>query len=166
VTAVEVRFSKYDGRAHRHTVGQLLGEDEHGVWLGSPPGTLVHYLYAGVEVPGRSALVRLIPPGGWWTAIFFAGDREPAIYCDITMPAHWLGPAEVTFIDLDLDVEQYRDGRVVLLDEDEFAEHTSSLGYPPEVIVQASAAAQHVLAAIAAGQEPFRSAYLSWLSRV
>ena len=174
-TEIDVRFSKYNGRAHRRTTGRLLGEDEHGIWLGSAPGTPVHYLNsgdepagglepgAGVEVPGKVALVRLIPPGGWWTAIFFAGDSEPAIYCDITMPARWPSPTEVTFVDLDLDVEQYRDGRVVLLDEDEFAEHQVRFGYPSEVIDQASAAAQHVLAAIADGQEPFKSTYHGWL---
>ena len=173
-----MRFTKYNGRAHRRTAGWRLGEDEHGIWLGSPPGTLVTYINsgaepdggidpgAGIEGPGKVALVRLIPPAGWWTAIFFAGDGEPAIYCDITMPARWPSPAEVTFVDLDLDVEQYRDGRVVLLDEDEFAEHQVSLGYPSEVIDQASAAAREVLAAITDGQEPFKSTYRDWLSRV
>ena len=43
----------------------------------------------------------------------------------------------VTAVNLDLDVVRYFDGRVEVLDEDEFAEHQVQLGYPAELITQA-----------------------------
>lgn len=166
MTTIDVSFTKYDGRPHRHTTSRLLGTDEHGTWLGSPTGTVVHFISAGARVPGRVAQVRLIPPGGWWTAIFLAGEPEPRLYCDITTPAQWPSPQAVTFIDLDLDVEQFRNGEVTLLDEDEFAENQVLLGYPGEVIAEARAAAEHLMAAVTEAREPFGSTYQSWLSRV
>jgi protein associated with RNAse G/E len=163
---VEVLFSKWDGRPHRRTVERLLGTDEHGTWLGSPVGRVVHYIAADARVASKSPAVRLIPPGGWWSAIFFGGDREPAIYCDVTSVAQWPSPDRVTMIDLDLDVELWRDGDLKLLDEDEFAEHQLSFGYPDEVIASARQAADHLVTAIKSGQEPFATVWQSWLNRV
>lgn len=163
---VEVRFSKWDGRPHRHTVERLLGTDRHGTWLGSPVGRIVHYIAADARVASKSPSVRLIPPGGWWSAIFFGGDREPALYCDVTTVAEWPAPDRVTMIDLDLDVELWRDGELKLLDEDEFAEHQLTFGYPAEVIREAARAASFLVTAISSGQEPFATTWQSWLKRV
>jgi hypothetical protein len=38
VTDVRVVYRKFDGRLHWQTNLRRLGEDEHGVWLGTPPG--------------------------------------------------------------------------------------------------------------------------------
>jgi uncharacterized protein len=166
VSTIDVSFTKYDGRPHRHTTSRLLGTDEHGTWLGSPAGTIVHFIKAGARVANPVPQVRLIPPGGWWTAIFLGGEPEPRLYCDITTPALWPSPAAVTFIDLDLDVEQFRDGAVTLLDEDEFAENQVLLGYPPDVVAGALAAAEHLMTAVTGAHEPFDTTYLRWLSQV
>ena len=45
-------------------------------------------------------------------------------------------------IDLDLDVVRFRDGRVEVLDEDEFGQHQATLGYPPHMINQPATTAQ------------------------
>ena len=52
-------------------------------------------------------------------------------------PAVWHGEDLVRAVDLDLDVIRGTTGRVWVDDEDEFAEHRVSLGYPDEVIEQA-----------------------------
>ncbi len=36
---VRVVFTKFDGSLHWHQTMQYLGEDEHGTWLGGPPGS-------------------------------------------------------------------------------------------------------------------------------
>jgi protein associated with RNAse G/E len=166
VTEVEVLYSKWDGRPHRHTIERLLGTDEHGIWLGSPTGRIVHYIGAGARVASKAPSVRLIPAGAWWSAIFFGGDREPAVYCDVATIAEWPSPAQVTMIDLDLDVELWRDGELKLLDEDEFAEHQLAFGYPAEVITEAAKAASFLVTAISAGQEPFATVWQKWLKQV
>ena len=55
------------------------------------------------------------------------------IYVNVTTrPA--LDQGTVSAVNLDLDVVRWRDGRVEVLDEDEFAEHQVLLGYPAELI--------------------------------
>lgn len=68
-------------------------------------------------------------------------------------------------VDLDLDVVLTREGRLFVDDEDEFAEHQVLLGYPAEVIALAEQWRDTILAAVAAGEEPFASVEHDWLRR-
>ena len=168
VNPVDVVLRKYDGRLHRWVTARHLGEDEHGVWLGTPAGTKVHYNYGSRRIgTTRLDAVRLIPPGRWWIAMFTAEPADREIYCDICRPAVWTSPAEVTVVDLDLDLARFRPGRrVVLEDEDEFAANARTYGYPPEVITRATTAAAEVHAALTAGAEPFGDAARPWLEKL
>ena len=163
--SVDVVLRKYDERPHRRTTTRRLGEDEFGVWLGSPRGTVVTYSY-GAKKPERTrhAAVRVIPPGRWWCAIFFAEPSTRDVYCDIIAPARWESPAEVTLVDLDLDVLRYRPGgRVEVEDEDEFRRNTDVFGYPPDVVAEATAAAQELRTALTADVEPFATHWRRWM---
>jgi len=159
-------FTKYDGSLHWHQTMQFLGEDEHGIWLGARSGATAQ---RGNEPPVRfdAPSVQLIPAGQWWTAVFNGPPARVEVYCDIATPAQWRSPAEVTMIDLDLDVVRMRaDHRVFVDDEDEFAEHQVRYGYPPDVISHAEQAAANLLAAVTAGVEPFGSTSEAWLDKV
>src|SRR5919205_2466834 len=117
---VEVVFVKYDGRPHRSYPARFLGVDEHGTWLGVVSGT---WCRVGEQPTQRDEpYVLLVPDHAWWTAMFNAAPRRSEIYCDVTTPATWAGHAEVTVVDLDLDVRRRRWGTIERLDEDEFAE--------------------------------------------
>lgn len=143
-----------------------LGEDEHGVWLGSEAGGTMRK-GDGPVVPIGHAHVGLIPHDSWWTAWFNAEPERIDVYCDITTPPEWRTSGEVTMVDLDLDICRLRrGGDVVLLDEDEFAAHQVKYGYPPKVIDGARAAAAVLYAAVADRSEPFADAYRSWLALV
>lgn len=163
---VDVVFRKFDGRLHRRAVEIHLGEDEWGTWLGVPAGTEVYYASADVSRVDRHRGVRLIPRDGWFTAMFFAPTRSLEMYCDVVAPADWTGSAQVSMVDLDLDVTRTHRGLVELLDEDEFAVHQVSYGYPTEVITQAAESAQRILTASRDRAEPFGSHYVSWLDLV
>ena len=163
---VRIVYTKYDGRLHWHQTMLYLGEDEHGVWLGAPAGSTVRW---GSEQPivleGPSA--ELIPPGRWWTATFNGEPAKTEIYCDISTPPEWPSENEVTMVDLDLDVLRLRaDGQVLIVDEDEFAEHQVRYRYPADVVTRAEQAAAWLHQAISAGVEPFGSRYRDWLRRV
>jgi hypothetical protein len=146
---------------------RYLGTDAHGVWLGAPGGTPSQ---RGSEPPIilKQPWVQLIPAGDqWWSGAFNGPPAATEIYCDIGTPARWVNSAEVTMVDLDLDVVRLRaDRRVLLLDEDEFAEHQVRYAYPAEMIRQASQAAAELLAAVSAGVQPFGTDYLSWLEMI
>jgi uncharacterized protein len=168
VIARDVRlvYTKYDGSLHWHQTMTYLGEDEHGVWLGAPAGSFVQ---RGDEprVFFNHHIVGLMPHGRWWTAVFNAEPAETEIYCDISTPPKWPHPGEVTMVDLDLDVMRMRaDQSVLLVDEDEFAEHQVRYGYPAEVISQARQAAAWLMAAIKDGAEPFAGSYRAWLDQM
>ncbi|GAA3339575.1 hypothetical protein GCM10020358_23800 [Amorphoplanes nipponensis] len=79
--------------------------------------------------------------------MFFAPTRRLEMYCDITAPAEWAGPAQVSLVDLDLGVTRTHRGRVALLDEEESAAHQVSYGYPGEVIEAVAEAARQIVAA-------------------
>ena len=70
-------------------------------------------------------------------------------------------------VDLDLDVVRVRaDGRVLIVDQDEFAGHQVWYGYPADVVSQAEEAAVWLHRAISEGAEPFTADYRDWLRRV
>lgn len=170
---MRVVYTKYDGSLHWHQVMRYLGEDEHGIWLGGPAGSTTQ---RGDEPPIvlGEPFVQLFPAGQWWTATFNGDPARTEIYCDIGTPPRWQWPAdgaadlaEVTMVDLDLDVLRLRaDQRVFVVDEDEFAVHQVRYGYPPEVISEAERAAAFLLDVISAKAEPFGAVYQDWLDMV
>jgi len=161
---VEVILRKYDGRLHRRVRTRRLGTDRHGLWLGTPKGTTVHYHY-GHRRTGttRHDAVRLVPDGQWWIAMFVAAPAEREVYCDICLPPRWTAPDEVTVVDLDLDLSRFRTGRVDLEDEDEFAANAARFAYPHAVVTGATTAAGDLYRRLTERAEPFGAAPLAWL---
>ena len=162
---MEVVFRKFDGRLHRRSISRRLGEDEHGIWLGNPVGSVVH-TPKGPWPPSVRSSVRLIPRQGWWSALFFANSDTVDVYCDVCTTPSWSDPDTVTLLDLDLDVMRTVDGRTEVHDEDEFAEHQLRYGYPEDVIRNALAARDWLASAIDADTEPFASGFRPWLAKV
>ena len=105
--------------------------------------------------------MKLITPDSWWTAVWNeGGDFE--IYVDIATPPRWDGD-RVTMIDLDLDVVRHRDGRTLVLDEDEFDEHRVSLGYPPDLVDRARTTTAAVFLDVERRIPPFDATGAQWL---
>ena len=160
-----VRFTKWGGTLHWHFELERLGEDEHGVWLGAPVGTRMQ---RGSEPPitEQSGCVQLVPRAGGWAALWNR-TRDVEIYVDIASEPVWSDDGSVvTLVDLDLDVVRWRDGRVEILDEDEFAEHQVALGYPAAVIAAAEATTAEMVRALTERIEPFDTVGPSWLGRL
>lgn len=164
---IQVRYTKWDGSLHWHFDTVALGEDENGLWVGAPDGTPVR---RGDERPIRSqAFALLVPRQGWWTAVWNEASPDGTgfsfeLYLDITTPPEWSGDT-VTAVDLDLDVARRPDGTTLLLDEDEFDQHSSRYGYPPAVVAGARAAAAAMMPAVESRTEPFGEVGPAWLRR-
>jgi uncharacterized protein len=160
-SVVRFEFTKYDGRSHWHFPAQRLGADEYGVWFGARRGVL---LQRGTEPPISWAcdFVVLVPQRGDWVACFNGAGRYP-LYIDVTGPVT-TQDGVVQAADLDLDVVRLSDGKVQLLDEDEFAEHQLSYGYPGLLTQQAQATAEWLLAAVRQRREPFGTVGARWLA--
>ncbi|WP_218108414.1 DUF402 domain-containing protein [Actinacidiphila rubida] len=160
---VEVR--KYDGALSGRWTAGRLGQDEHGVWLGTAQGVPVQSDAGGW--PNRFPHVMVIPRGQWWIATFCA-DPGPELYGDICTVPEWNADRTVLHaVDLDLDVVRPRGGTAYSKDEDEFAEHRVRFGYPDHVVARARQTCHWLMAAARRdghGAEPFASAYRDWLS--
>ena len=78
---------KFDGSLHWHFSMDHLGDDEHGVWLGGPPGTV---LQRGAEPPivQQHAFALLVPASGSWIASWNTGGPY-AVYVDVTTRPEW-----------------------------------------------------------------------------
>lgn len=164
---VHVDFRKYPDTVHWQIQMHRLGADGHGQWLWAPSGTPYRRGDEPIRYFTRLA-VKLVPPTGWWTAIWNA-DGDPAFYVDIISPPQWHGrPTEasrVTMIDLDLDLVGHRNGEVSIVDEDEFAEHQALLSYPPYLVDGARIATARVYNNASTGVEPFGGTAAAWMER-
>lgn len=157
-------MTKWGGRPHWEYDATFLGADEHGEWLGCPVGTF--YARPGMELLAKFAGVVLIPVGGAaHLAAFNDENAGAATYVDMTTPATWEGNV-LRAVDLDLDVVKLHDGTVYLDDEDEFAEHQVTFGYPADVVAMAERSAAEVLAAVRQGTAPYDGTADAWLARL
>ena len=163
---MRIEYSKWDGRLHWHFDLDMLGEDEHGLWLGGRRGCA---LQRGHEAPifEQHGFVFLVPATGQWLASFSSasGATDVDVYVDVTDTPQRLADG-VRAIDLDLDIVRWRDGRVIVDDEDEFLEHQRVFGYPPDVIAAAEATAAQLFDDVRARTEPFGDAPSAWLARL
>lgn len=153
---VHVDYRKYPDVPHWRYDMYRLADDEHGVWLWAPAGTLCARGGDPPE-PAPSVFIKLVTPGAWQTAIWNA-DGEYELYVDIGTPPRWVENT-VQMIDLDLDIVVRRGrGEPELLDEDEFAAHRVEFAYPPRLVAGARAAAAAAMTAIGADREPYVTA--------
>ena len=161
---IRVVMTKWGDRPHWQYDAVYLGADEHGDWLGCPTGTF--YSRPGMEFVATFAGVVLVPNGGAAHLAAFNDQNAKAwTYVDMTTPPVWDWSA-LRAVDLDLDVVKLQDGSVYLDDEDEFAEHQLTFGYPPEVIAMAQRTAAEVLAAVRTGVAPYDGSADLWLARL
>jgi hypothetical protein len=169
-TRVRCEMTKWGGRPHWRYEAVVLGEDDHGTWLGFAAGTA--YSRPGSSFVADRPHVGVVPRGGaWHLATFYRGEghRWPKlghsgvqVYVDMTSPAEWDG-LTLRAVDLDLDVVRGFNGTVIVDDEDEFAEHQVAFDYPADVVAAAEASRDAVLAAVQAGHPPYDGTSDRWL---
>lgn len=161
---LELRYTKWDGRAHWRYALHPLGSDRYGRWLVARTGEPEQ---RGAEPPitREHDTAVLIPQDGYWIGHWNAGDPLE-IYVDVTTRPV-IDSGVINAVDVDLDVVRWRaDQRVEVLDEDEFAEHQVAMSYPAEVITQARTTTAWLVEAMTARVEPFGDVGDGWLARV
>ncbi len=163
---VTIDFRKHPDTPHWHFSMYRLGVDGYGTWLWSPDGSMAR---RGTEpaITMRGRHVKLIPEDAWWTAIW-AEDlpdvERPDLFIDIVTPPRWTGSV-VTMTDLDLDIGRWDDGRVEVFDEDEFAEHRETLGYPDHLVDRARTTTAKLYLDVLNRTEPFDAVARRWMER-
>ena len=152
---VTVNARKYDGRIRRSWPGGLVSERDGLITLLARfSETHVHSdlgtIHAGTVSLEHFWLDR------WYNVFQFreADGTPKAIYSNIAMPATFDG-AVIDYVDLDIDVIRWPDGRVEVLDRDDFEENSITFGYPDDVKKAAENALDDLLALIDSREFPF-----------
>jgi hypothetical protein len=167
---VRVVARKWPDRPHWEHDAEHLGEDEHGVWVGAPAGTLLSR--PGAALVTDQALVTLVPRDEPFLATFYApgGLAHCDAYVDICTVPVWDTPSvadgavTVTAVDLDLDVVRGWSGRVWVEDEDEFAAHRVRYAYPGDLVRLAASSCERVRVAVEEGRPPYDGTAWAWLA--
>jgi protein associated with RNAse G/E len=152
---ITVNARKYDGRIRRSWVGGLVSRKDGLITL------LAHFSETHVHsdlgtIHAGTISLEHFWLDRWYNVFHF---REPdgtpkATYTNITMPASFDGSV-IDYVDLDIDVIHWPDGRVDVLDQDDFERNSVEYSYPDEVKRSAENALKEVLGLIERREFPF-----------
>lgn len=171
---MELFFRKFDGADHWRYRCRYLGADRFGDWIGGGAGTVI--ARPGKRFVWDGDFVVLLPRDRHHVITLNAPTQHTRneVYVDVTTTPCWTAPTpseqddlrgRVVAVDLDLDVVRRFGGTEAFVeDEDEFAEHRATMGYPDELAETAEREAAWVAARLAANDEPFRSVAAAWLA--
>jgi uncharacterized protein len=161
---MEYAIEKWGGAPHYRGPVRLLGEDEHGIWLWGWKDRTIWRGETPLFVTEQDALF-LVARDAWWSLSWWLGHPEISLYVNIQTPAVWHGD-RVTTVDLDLDIVRFNDGRLEIVDRDEFELHQGLYGYPEDLVAAAERATAEAFDLAAAGAEPFAGAAAErWIER-
>lgn len=151
-----LRVDKWDGSASKSVRLEALESDGFGRWYRWPAGAEMTRR-GGPPVRYRRDQIVLVPVDEHWIARWGL-DGDHALYCDVTTPVTTSADGTLHTVDLDLDVVRYRDGRVAVLDRDQFEARRRSMGYPAPLVARAMLTTRRLHHAIRRGREPFAAA--------
>lgn len=156
-----LQSTKYDGSEHYRYPAQLVREEPGLIVLYKGPGTPVKS-YRGSFLAKYHSLEFFWSDRYFNLSVIWYGNWQPRMhYTNVATPARW-DDGTVRYIDLDLDVVWFANGRVVLDDEDEFELHQRRFGYPQELIETAWASSHEVRAMIDRREPPFDGNAYNW----
>jgi protein associated with RNAse G/E len=144
-----VEARKYDGARHLTFPAFLLSDNGERLWFRSQVGGQIEHLTRGEVWPITRPSDMIFWRGRWYNVYlnYEADGRLQEFYCNVGLPPV-ISTADHTlsFVDLDLDVQIWPDGRIELLDEDEFIAHAAHYAYPEDVQRSARQAVDDLLA--------------------
>jgi hypothetical protein len=107
------------------------------------------------RIPG----VTFFLPNEWYNVVALIEQTGVRYYCNMSSKALLNGNV-ITYIDYDLDVVLYPNGKVIVVDRDEFVENSKKYRYPPAVIENVESALRRLLKRIEVRDTPFTDKYV------
>lgn len=151
---VTINSRKYDGHIRRSWKGGLVHEDnERLILIGTFSDDIQHNDLGHIK-KGTVSFEHF-----WfdrWFNIFRFHEPDGTLrahYANITMPPT-LADDVIDYVDLDIDVVVWPDGRVEILDRTDFERNQVKYGYPEDVIENAERGLGEVLALIRSNALP------------
>lgn len=144
---------KYDGHMHRMWQGNvLIYHDDSRIVCGN--AYVIVTEADGSTWRTKEGAICFFDRHEWFNVIAMFRDDGIHYYTNISTPARW-EQGRLTYIDLELDVRLLPDGRLEILDEDEFREMREVFGYPLKVVTRARESLSRVIQLIQNGRYPF-----------
>ncbi|MBN1680272.1 MAG: DUF402 domain-containing protein [Anaerolineae bacterium] len=146
-TMWRIEARKYDQRLHYTFPAVLVDDDGNLLQLKGEAGGIIDHRTRGRSWAFEAPFDMFAWRGRWYN-IYVNRNADHTLshfYCNVALPLVITGQTLV-FVDLDLDLRIWPDGRIEVLDEDEFAEHTVLFGYPDDVQRTARQALDDILA--------------------
>lgn len=141
---ITVEKAKYDGEIVWFGTGNLVRNEAGRIDIHFPPNTVT--TYKGRSHPFATEQMHVYWTDRWYNV--WAGNRNPGrqLYCNVAMPPTIdLDNGILRFVDLDIDVALYHDGRINVFDDDEFEQHRRKYAYPADVVAQSLAAREALI---------------------
>jgi protein associated with RNAse G/E len=153
---VRVEKMKYPNVRYYSYQKRLLRQDGDEIILYNSPGLAItdHLRGGGFYLPTQSVTWCSTARWNSVSAVFEPKGAFKFWYCDVAMPCT-LSDNVLAYVDLDLDLIAYPDGTYRVDDEDEFQAHQREYQYPSEIIEQARAELDGLIAAHKAHAYPF-----------
>lgn len=157
---IKVQAYKHDGLLHRQWSPAFLVEETPEYWALASKTSLV------TEGDGRKWITKenavfLLFKNRWMNVIaMFKENRGICYYVNIATPTI-LDDGHLKYIDYDLDIKLYPDHIEKTLDENEYARHIQTYGYPHDLSDAIERSAEEVKAMIAKGEFPFIDARIN-----
>ena len=151
---ITIHAKKYDGRVRKTWTGGVLTESDEVLVLVARFEKTVKHNDLGIIEAGTVSFEHF-----WfdrWYNVFRFHRPDGTLlahYVNIAMPAVLEGEI-LSYTDLDIDVIRWADGRVEVLDRDDFEKNQVKYSYPPDVIETVEVALSEVLTLIDNGELP------------
>ena len=152
---VTINSRAYDGTVRKSWTCELIRRDGELIeFVGTFDAAVSHPDLGLIEKGTVSREYYWI--GRWYNVFRFetpSGELRN-YYCNVNMPP-MLGEGVLDYIDLDLDILVWPDGRVVELDEEDLVANAERFGYPTQIVERARDTSQLLLGMIERREFPF-----------
>lgn len=153
---MRVLSKKYDGSLRAENHAKHFEHSGNVVEVFSRPGDPFFYHKTNEWRKNENGLIELFLADAWFNVmhIFKHITHDCAMYINLCMPAE-IASDELVWVDMDLDYRVGLDGRIELVDEDEFEENSRLWAYPSELRKRVKDEAQKLPGLIRHGDFPF-----------
>ncbi|AQL55832.1 DUF402 domain-containing protein [Abyssicoccus albus] len=128
---LRIQSYKHNGHIHRVWSETLILYGDDNIIIGGNDHTLVTESDRRTWVTREPAIV-YFHSEYWFNVICMFRDDGVYYYCNLSSPFIYDGEA-IKYIDYDLDIKVYPDGKYHLLDEDEYKLHKQRMRYSDDI---------------------------------
>lgn len=104
--------------------------------------------------------------GQWFNVIAMIRKDGIYYYCNIGSPFNFKEKNTISYIDYDLDVKIFPDSSYIVLDKEEYTQHSRLMKYPDDVHKQVHRGVQEVITWLEEKRGPFKPGFVDrWYER-